>query len=63
VGVIAEIVLNAVAQLFFGMAPERPLWLRRTVQAFWILLGALLLAAFVSAIAALVTVAAAISPH
>jgi hypothetical protein len=38
---LAEFLLNALTQLFFGMAPERPVWLRRIVQACWVLLLAI----------------------
>jgi hypothetical protein len=34
---LAELLFSAVTQLFLGMVPERPVWLRRIVQAFWIL--------------------------
>jgi hypothetical protein len=45
--------LYALTTLFLGMAPERPLWLRRIVQAFWILLGALVLVAWAIGLVAL----------
>jgi len=43
---LAEILLNAVVSLFLGMAPERPLWLRRIVQGLWIVFGALVVFAW-----------------
>jgi hypothetical protein len=42
-GQVAEIVLSAVIEFCFGMAPERPLWLRRVVQVFWAVLVVLVL--------------------
>jgi hypothetical protein len=45
-GYLAEFLVNALAQLFFGMAPERPVWLRRIVQAFWILFAGLVVVAW-----------------
>jgi hypothetical protein len=45
-GYLAEFLFNALAQLFFGMAPERPVWLRRIVQAFWILFAGLVVVAW-----------------
>jgi hypothetical protein len=43
--VIAELIFEVLLQVFFGMAPERPIWLRRLVQALWVLLGVLVLVA------------------
>jgi len=43
-------VLLIVIEPFLGMTPERPLWLRRLVQAFWVLLGLLVVIAWVYAI-------------
>jgi hypothetical protein len=43
ISVIAELVFEVILQVFFGMAPERPIWLRRVVQALWVLLGVLVL--------------------
>jgi hypothetical protein len=51
---LAELFLNAVTTLFLGMAPERPLWVRRVVQAFWLLLAALVLLAWVFGLAVLI---------
>ena len=34
---LAELLFSAVTQLFLGMVTERPVSLRRIVQAFWIL--------------------------
>ena len=45
ISVIAELILEVLLQVFFGMAPERPIWLRRLVQALWLLLGLLVLVA------------------
>lgn len=42
---LADLVLNALT-LFVGMAPDRPFWIRRVIQALWILLAALVLVAW-----------------
>lgn len=49
-GDLIEFVLLIVIEPFLGMTPERPLWLRRLVQAFWVLLGLLVVIAWVYAI-------------
>jgi len=43
---LAEFLFDALWQLFLGMSPERPVWLRRIVQAFWILFAALVVVAW-----------------
>jgi hypothetical protein len=35
---IAEFTVDVILNFFLGTAPERPVWLRRLVQAFWMLL-------------------------
>ncbi len=49
-GHLIEFLLLNVIEPFLGMTPERPLWLRRLVQAFWVLLGLLLVIAWVYAV-------------
>ena len=49
---LADLVLNALAS-FAGLAPERPLWLRRLAQLVWLLLGALVVVAALYGLAAL----------
>lgn len=44
---LLELAFDVLANLTasaFGLAPERPIWLRRVVQALWLLLGLALLA-------------------
>lgn len=41
-----DLVFEALAG-FAGLAPERPLWLRRLVQGLWLILAVVLLAAAV----------------
>lgn len=40
---VVEIVGAFLAETFLGWSPERPLWLRRLVQALWLALLALVL--------------------
>ena len=50
----AEFLAEAVLNLFLGGAPERPIWLRRLVQAFWlIVLGAVIAAVLYAIVEAL----------
>jgi hypothetical protein len=51
---LAELLLNALTTLFLGMVPGRPAWLRRIVQAFWVLLAALVVLAWVYGLVLLV---------
>jgi hypothetical protein len=44
---LAELLVNALTTVFLGMTPERPLWLRRVVQAVWIVFAALVVVAWV----------------
>lgn len=46
--------MNVVTTVFLGMAPERPVWLRRMVQVFWALLAVLVVIAWAYGLAALI---------
>jgi len=46
VSYLAELLVNGVTTLFLGMTPERPRWLRRVVQAFWVLFVVLVVVAW-----------------
>jgi hypothetical protein len=43
---LAEFLLNALMWFAVELTPERPVWLRRIVQAFWIVVAALLVVAW-----------------
>jgi hypothetical protein len=45
-GQLIELLMNVVLTFFLGMTPERPLWLRRLVQALWILLALIMVIAW-----------------
>lgn len=51
---LVAMVLDALTQLFLGLAPDRPRWLRRLVQAFWVLVLVLVIAAWIYGVVLLV---------
>jgi hypothetical protein len=51
---LGELVLNALMTVFLGATPERPLWLRRLVQALWLLLAVVALIAWAYGVVILV---------
>jgi hypothetical protein len=51
---LGELVLNALMTAFLGVIPERPLWLRRLVQALWLFLAVVALIAWAYGVVILV---------
>jgi hypothetical protein len=51
---LAELLVNALTTLFVGATPDRPPWLRRLVQAFWLLSAALIVVAWVAGVLLLI---------